>query len=315
MRGHHIGVAFHNDDASTPGDFTLGQVKAVENLRLVVDRCFRSIQILRRIRVRIVQVPRTEPDGRTRNVADRPHQAPSETIVNAAVSLTGQAGGQNLRIRESTRAQQTRERIPRLWRIPDPELRTVGLRKTAVGQESAAWLCLVRHELFAVEILCHVVGIQEALTLPRFFLAYPPAAFFIVQRDRVTLGEHLDGFNEAHMVDLLDEADNVSTLTTSEAVPQADYGAHVKRRGLLIVERAQALQCAYTRTLQGDVFAYHLFDPAGFTHRRYVFSTDHASHGFSVLFRALTSTGSIAVRTGGRATVRLKYPSMSPPDR
>ena len=228
MRGHHIGVAFHNDDASSPGNFALGQVKAIKNLRLVVNRCLGGIQILRRVRIGIVQAPRTESNGRASNVADWPHQAPSKAIVDAAVPLTGKSGCQNFRIRESTRAQHTCERIPRLRRIPDPELRAVGLRKTAVGQESAARLCLVRQELFAVEILCHIVGIQEALTLPRFFLTYPPAAFFIVQRDRVMLGEHLDSFNEAHMVDLLNEADDVSAFTTSEAVPQADHGAHVE---------------------------------------------------------------------------------------
>ncbi len=60
------------------------------------------------------------------------------------------------------------------------------------------------------------------------------------------------------MVDLHDERDGVATLVTAEAVPQPHLGPDLERRGLLVVERAQALQRAGAGPAQGHVVADQL---------------------------------------------------------
>jgi hypothetical protein len=55
------------------------------------------------------------------------------------------------------------------------------------------------------------------------------------------IGQHLDGLDEGDVFDLLDERVHVTAFAAAEAVEVTVIGPHVKRRRLLVVERAQAL--------------------------------------------------------------------------
>lgn len=70
------------------------------------------------------------------------------------------------------------------------------------------------------------------------------------------------------MFDLLDEGVHVAALATTEAVEVAVIGADVKRRGLLVVERAQALHRVGAGPPQLDVVADDIFDANLFTNGR-----------------------------------------------
>ena len=84
------------------------------------------------------------------------------------------------------------------------------------------------------------------------------------------------------MLDLLDECVDVATLAATEAVEVAMVGPHVKRRGLLVVERAEALQRVRTRPAQLHVVADDLLDAYAFTDGRDVSIGDAAGHRASL---------------------------------
>jgi hypothetical protein len=73
------------------------------------------------------------------------------------------------------------------------------------------------------------------------------------------LGEELEGFAEVHLVELLDETENVAAAATDEAVEDS-LGRHHAHRGLVVVvERAQADILA-ALWLEGDDLAHHAHD-------------------------------------------------------
>ena len=48
VRGDHIHIAFDDDDLLTLADDPMRQVKTIDNVAFVKERCFRCVQILRR---------------------------------------------------------------------------------------------------------------------------------------------------------------------------------------------------------------------------------------------------------------------------
>ncbi len=80
--------------------------------------------------------------------------------------------------------------------------------------------------------------------------------------DRVPdpVGQQLDGLDEAHVLDLLEEGVHVAAFAAAEAVEVAVVGPHVKRRRLLVVERAQALHRVGPGAPQLDVVADDVLD-------------------------------------------------------
>ena len=62
--------------------------------------------------------------------------------------------------------------------------------------------------------------------------------------DRVpdSVGQQFDGFDETDVFDLLDEGVDVAALATPETMEMTVVGADMKRRRLLIVERAQTFE-------------------------------------------------------------------------
>ena len=202
------------------------------------------------------------------------------------------------------------ERIPRGRGVADPEMLAHRLVEAALGQELAALVGFLAAQLLAVELLGDAVGVQEALALARLLRAHAGAALLVVERDPRLLREHLHGLGEGQVVDLLHEGNDVAALPTPEAVEHAQVGAHVKGRGALVVEGAQALEGADARGSQRYVLADDLIDLHCVTYRFDIVLANQTRHGFS-LPRPTRARGPIvlraartASRTGARARPR-----------
>ena len=60
MHRHHVGVTLDHDSLMTLGDIALGQVDAEEHRRLLIEHCFRGVDVLGGDLVVIEDAPRAE---------------------------------------------------------------------------------------------------------------------------------------------------------------------------------------------------------------------------------------------------------------
>ena len=118
-------------------------------------------------------------------------------------------------------------------------------------------------------------------------------ALLVAQLDAVLVGQPLDGLGEAEPVDLHQEGDDVAALAAAEAVEEPAAGVDVERRGLLVVERAQALQRAAAGGAERDVVGDDLVDPGLLAHLRDVFLADPSGHAAESTAAGLTRSGRI----------------------
>ena len=79
------------------------------------------------------------------------------------------------------------------------------------------------------------------------------------------LGHGLNGLREGDLLHLHEEAKDIPALAGGEAVIIATLRAHVERRGLLILERAQTLQRVITSGFELNVFAHDFINRRAFT--------------------------------------------------
>ena len=121
--GHDVGVPLDDHHPVVGGDRLLGQVEAVQELRLLVDGGLGGVEVLRGVLLRLVQPSRPEADGRARDVADRPHQAPAEAIVDAPGALRGQARDLDFLVREALGTQVAGQSIPGGRGVANPKVR------------------------------------------------------------------------------------------------------------------------------------------------------------------------------------------------
>ena len=282
VRGHDVRVALDDDDLMLGRDRLLRQVQAVQELRLLVDRRLGGVEILGRFLVAVVQATRAKTDRRARDIADRPHEAPTETVIHAAVSLRPQARNLDLLVREALGTQVAGEGIPRGRGIADPEMRAHRLGEAALGEKRAALVRLGGGQLLLVELFGDAVGVQESLALARLLGAHARPALLVVEGDPGLRRQHLHRLSKGQVVDLLHERDDVAALTTPEAVEHAQVGAHVEGGGALVVEGAQTLQGADTRGSQRYVFADDLVDLHCVTYRFDVVLTNQTRHDLSL---------------------------------
>ena len=124
MGSHDIGVALNNDNPASLSDFFLRKIQTVQDLGLVINRRFGSVEVLRGFLVLIVQTPGTKTNSRTRNITDWPHQPSTETVIKSAITPSRQTGSFNLLIGEPLRTKVTRKRIPRGRRVANPKVPT-----------------------------------------------------------------------------------------------------------------------------------------------------------------------------------------------
>ena len=122
--------------------------------------------------------------------------------------------------------------------------------------------------------------------------------------DRVAdpVGQPLDRLDEGDVLDLLHERVHVAALTAAEAVEVAVVGPDVKRRRLLVVERAQPLQRVGAGAAQLDVVADDLLDPVAFADGGDVAIGDpRAGHRVSLSAWTLANVAACSRTTSGTA--------------
>ena len=311
--GHDVGVALDDDDPVPLGDRLLRQVEAVQQLALLVDRGLGRVEVLRRVLV-VVQAPGPEAHGGPRDVADRPHEAPAEAVVDAARPLGGQPRGLDLLVRVAPRAQVPDQGVPAAGGVAHAEVGAHRLGEPAPGQELAALRGLGGGELGLVELLRDPVGVDEAPAPARLLGAHAGAPLLVVEGDPRLRGQRLDGLGEGQVVDLLDETDDVAALPAPEAVEHPHGGAHVEGGRPLVVEGAQALERADPGGLERDVVADDVLDPGSVAHCFDVVFAYEPGHGDDSTVRARRAragpagppltAGWRASRSGARATRR-----------
>ena len=307
---HDVGVPLDDHHPVVGGDRLLGQVEAVQELRLLVDGGLRGVEVLRGVLLRLVQPSRPEADGRARDVADRPHQAPAEAIVDAPGALRGQARDLDFLVREALGTQVAGQGIPGGRGVANPKVRAHRLAESPVREELASRVRLGAGQLSLIELLGHAVGVQQALALARLLGAHPRPALLVVEGDAGFGREHLHGLREGKVVDLLHEGNDVPALPAPEAVEHAQVGTHVEGGGPLVVEGAQALEGADSRGFERYVFADDLVDLERVTYRFNVVlanQTRHVLQSTEARNRARRNpkAGRRASRTSGRARTRL----------
>jgi len=169
VRGHDVRVALDDDDLVLRCDRLLRQVQAVQELRLLVDRRLGGVQVLGRFLIVIVQAAGAKAHRRPRDIADRPHKAATEAVVDAAVALRPQARNLDLLVGEALGAQVVGEGVPRGRGVADPEMLAHRLVESALRQELAAPVGLLAPQLVAGGLLCGAGG-GSGVARPRSFL-------------------------------------------------------------------------------------------------------------------------------------------------
>src|SRR5690606_15991152 len=216
-------------------------------------------------------------------VADGPHEAAPEPVVDAALALAHETGRDELGLREAAALQVALEVVPPRRRVPDAEVLGVAAPEAALGEERARGLGARGEELLGEVLRRDAGGLDQPLATSGLLArALRAAGVLVAELDPDAVGEVLDGLDEREPVDLLDERDDVAALAAPEAVPAPDAGAHVERRRALVVERAQALERADARRLERDVRGDDLVDPCAVADGFHVLASDQACHEASL---------------------------------
>ena len=282
--GHDVGVALDHDDAVPGGDVPLGQVEAVEDLALVVDGGLGGVEVLGDGGVLVGQAPAAEADGGPGHVADGPHDAVPEAVVDAppAGALAAQARGDQLVLGEALGPQDVGEVVPAGGGEADAEaLQGVVVEPPRV-QEAArpGGQRVGARQLGAEPVLGDAVGLQQAPAGAGLdAVAHGAVGLLVAQPHAGPPGQVLHGLGEGQVVDPLHEGDDVAALAAPEAVPQAQLGADVEGGGALVVEGAQALHGARTPALEGHVLADDVLDPDALADGVDVLALDESRHG------------------------------------
>ena len=273
---HHVGVPLDHHHAPLGRDVLAREVQAVEHLGLVVDRGLGGVEVLRAL-IRLQQTAGTEADRVPRDVPDRPDEPPAETVVDAALPLGDDARSGQLILGEAALAQHGRDRVPALGSESDAEALGRGAVEAPLGEETASHFRRRGVELLAVVLLGDGVRIQQPTSGAEIrAVAAASGGLLVVQLHAVAPGEHLDGLDEAEVVDLLHERDHVTPLAAAEAVPVAQLRADVEGGGLLVVEGAQALHRADPARAQRDVLAHDLVETGALSHQLHVGTPDQS---------------------------------------
>ena len=120
MTRHHVGITLDDDDLSLLGDIALGEIQTIENTGLVIHRSLRGVQVFRALIV-LTELSCAKTDGLPRHISNRPHQSPSETVVDASVSLGDQPRIQELLDGETHCNEVFGERVVGRGRIAHPK--------------------------------------------------------------------------------------------------------------------------------------------------------------------------------------------------
>jgi len=117
--------------------------------------------------------------------------------------------------------------VPPLGCVPHPEsLGGVGI-EASLGEEVAARLRLRTGQLLLIKSCGTFMRFHQALALSLLLIrSYPTVD--ILQGDSNFVGEFLDRLGKGQVVNLLNETNEVTTFTTTEAVPHAAAGSDME---------------------------------------------------------------------------------------
>ena len=282
MHCHHVGIALDHYRLMSLGDVAFGQIDTEHHRRLLVQQRLRRIDVLGFHRVVIEQPPRPEPNHFAGRRADRPQQPPVEAIHRATASLPGQARGFQLLELETLALQMLCQRIPARRRESATETtRRIGI-EVALRQILAGRRRLVGLQRRRVELCRGRIGRDQPAAAAAVTLHVGGRSPGVGDGVADAVGQHLDRLDEADVFDLLDERVHVATFAAAEAMEVPVVGADVKRRRLLVMERAQALERIRAGTSQLDVVADDLLDADPLTDGGDIAIGDPASHRLSL---------------------------------
>ena len=223
------------------GDIALGQVDAEQHRGLLVEHRFGGVDVLGGDLVVIENAPRTEAHRLSTGTANGPEQPPVEAVHRAASAFPGQSGGLKFLELEALSDHVFGQRVPPRWREATAELSRGGGIEIAFGQVRAGRSGLVRFERGRIELLRGGIGGDQTAAAAAVAL-HAGAATGVADRVSDPIGQEFDCLDEADMLHLLHEGIDVTALPAAEAVEMTMVGADVKRRRLLVVERAEALE-------------------------------------------------------------------------
>ena len=257
VAGHHVGVALDDDRLRGAGDVAAGQVDAVEHLALLVDRGLGGVEVLRLDPVVVEDPAGAEADRVAAGVADRPQQPAAEPVVAPTRPLADQPGGDQLLLGEALLAQVLQQRLAVARREADAErARRPSWSKPRSARNCRADERVGRGQLLGVELLgepgwprsagCAAgrVG-RSSRTSPSSRRSWTP--YLSASRSTASVKASPSIFIRKVMTS------PPSSQPKQWKKPRA--GRDVERRGLLVVEGAQALQRAAAGVAEGDVLA------------------------------------------------------------
>ena len=212
----------------------------------------------------VEQPSRPEADHVAAQIADRPEQPAVEPVDRAAPTFLGQPGLHQLVDGEPGGQQVFGQGVPAGRGVAAAERGRRDGVEAAGGEELHGRGGLRGAQLGGVELGGVAVGLQQPATGVALAL-HRGAAALVGQPVPDPGGQPFHRLREPDDLDSHHERDRVAARAAAEAVEGADRRAHIHRRGLLVVERAQPLQRARPGPAQRHVLADDLVDPDAVT--------------------------------------------------
>ena len=234
-------------------DRALGAVDQVERAALVEERRRRGVEVLGPLPF---QEAATQPDCVTALVADREDDPRPELVVDAAAAAGPWRGEPHLDELFGTDVALGRERLGHLVPARRRPAELVGL-DGLVGEAAIPQVRERARRLVDQDSVVEGDPVVEDLAEAGLVgvLALRP----LIDLDAGATGQRAESLRERHAVPLHDEAEDVPTEPAPEAVPALTDGGDHERRGLLAMERTEAL-VGGARLLECDRLADDLDD-------------------------------------------------------
>src|SRR4029453_7551210 len=227
MGRHHGRVALDDDRLALLADRGASELQPVENVRLLVQKRFRRVDVLRRHSIVLEQPTCTEAQHLPSRVANRPHQAALEEVPTR---LSCQSGRYQLRVSKAA----TPQMLQQCAAIPGSKTYLEALCRLAVKtplvQELSRRDGVGGCQLFSEELSSQPERISHAGSCA---VLRPCAGVVgVTQMNAYAVSQPLDCLDEGEVVDLAHEVDHVTALGAgTEAVPVAAGGCHLASWG------------------------------------------------------------------------------------
>src|SRR5690625_570438 len=252
MQGNDVHVTFDDDALPLLPDLGPRQVQPVEELRLPEGFGLRRVEVFGQ---RVVEDPACESDDAREAVPYREHEPVTEAVVAPAALVLGeQSGRHELLVGVPLVERVAQQAVPAFRGEADAEL------LDRRGADLARLQVLPRRR---ADGLIPKVGQEVLLRQPvdgYGIAALPVSRCRRSHFDTCTLAKVPQRLRERDALRTHHEVVNVTLGLAAEAVEEALVAVDVEGRGLLVVNRAQALQLAPSGRLESHLLADHLGD-------------------------------------------------------